>query len=67
MTDITIDVSQDEDDAVSVENAELSWIRISVAGVTLEVNWEQAGNLFRELGQFFDPAPSPACQRTTTP
>jgi hypothetical protein len=36
MPDIQIDVTGDEDDDVSVENAELDWIRIAVAGVTLE-------------------------------
>jgi hypothetical protein len=54
MPEIQIDATSDEDVEVSVENAELSWIRIAVAGVTLELRWEQADSLFRNLRPFFD-------------
>lgn len=54
MPDIQIDATGDEDSDVAVENAELDWIRIAVAGVTLELRWEQADSLFRHLRPFFE-------------
>lgn len=53
MPDIQIDVSAD-DDEFDVVNAELDWIRISCAGFTCEVSWEQAEGLYRKLKDFFD-------------
>jgi len=58
MPEITIDATSDDDDEVSVENAELSWIRIATAGVTLELRWEQAESLFRNLRPFFEDDPA---------
>lgn len=54
MPEIHADVTGDEETEVTVENAELSWIRIAVAGVTLELRWEQADSLFRNLRPFFE-------------
>lgn len=54
MADIFIDVSDDEDDAVVAENAELSWIDIRVSGCELRLRWEQAANLHTSLCQFFE-------------
>lgn len=58
MPDIQIDVTGDEDDEVTVENTELAWIQIGVAGVTLELRWEQADSLFRNLRPFFEEEPA---------
>lgn len=57
MADIQIDATGD-DDEVTVENAELSCVKVGVAGVELELRWEQAENLFRGLRPFFEEDPA---------
>lgn len=54
MGDVSIDVSGDDcDELICVENAELSWIRVSLGSATIEMRWEQAEALFNKLRPFF--------------
>ena len=58
MPDVQIDLSGDDDDEFMVENAELSWIKATACGVTIEMRWKQAESLYRGLREFFDDAPA---------
>jgi len=58
--EIQIDISQDEFEDVTVENAELSYIRLNAGGIQVELSWEQAESLYRNLRGFFDDQPTPS-------
>lgn len=60
MTDVQIDLTTDDNDGDEfvVENAELSWIKVTACGVTIEMRWEQAESLYRGLRVFFDDDPA---------
>ncbi len=67
VAEITIDVCGDDDGLIAVENAELSFIRVSFDSSTVEMRWEQAEELFRALWPFFEDAPPAAAPRGAEP
>jgi hypothetical protein len=57
VTDIQIDISDDEDDLVTVENTHAFSYTIHTNGVSLSINWDQFVSLYDSVREFFeDPA-----------
>jgi hypothetical protein len=54
MADITVDISSDDDDLVTVANEEaFNWI-IRSNGLTLEMRWEQFESFYNSAKEFFE-------------
>lgn len=53
MADVEIDVSGEEG-TFEVLNVHLSFIRVEGCGLSLELSWEQAEQIYRQMREFFD-------------